>query len=144
MKLYRRILLLTLTLLLLVSATGISVGLHLCGGKIHDLSFFGQAADCPMEQKQQALPPCHTSKESLNAEKQCCEQHQLVLSGVDDLAAHKTQLLTKAPDLHLLAAVQAFIRQLLAPVAAPNPAYALYASPPIARDIPVLGQSFLL
>lgn len=59
MKRYRRILLLTLTLLLLVSSTGISVGLHVCGGEIRDLSFFGQEPSCPMEEKQEALPPCH-------------------------------------------------------------------------------------
>ena len=30
------------------------------------------------------------------------------------------------------------------PAAGATPAYALYASPPIARDIPVLVQSFLI
>lgn len=144
MKLYRRLLLLTLTLLLLFSATGMSVGLHLCGGKVRDLSFFGQATDCPMEHHQQALPPCHAPKEDQSPGKKCCEQHQLVLNSIDQAPGTQTQLLTKAPELKILAAVQALIRHLWAPAAGPKPAYALYVSPPIARDIPLLVQSFRL
>jgi hypothetical protein len=144
MKLYRRILLLTLTLLLLVSATGMSVGLHLCGGKVRDLSFFGQATDCPMEHKEQALPPCHAPKEDQSPEKKCCEQHQLVLDSIEEATGNQAQLLTKTQELQVLAAVQVLIRHLWAPATGPKPAYALYASPPIARDIPVLVQSFRL
>jgi hypothetical protein len=143
MKLYRRIILLTLTLLLLVSATGISVGLHLCGGELRDLSFFGQAADCPMGQ-QQALPPCHAPQEDQSPQKDCCEQHQLAFNCIDEAAGTQIQHLTHTPELKMLAAVQALIRHLWAPAAGPNPAYALYTSPPIARDIPVLVQSFRL
>jgi hypothetical protein len=117
--------------------------MHLCGGKLRDLSFFGQAPACPMEQKQSALPPCHAPPED-QKQKQCCEQHQLVLQGIDEVSNTKTQHLTKAPELKVLAAVQAFIRHFMAPAGDPKPAYALYASPPIARDIPVLVQSFLL
>jgi hypothetical protein len=143
MTFYRRILLLTLTLLLLVSTTGISVGLHLCGGKVRDLSFFGQAADCPMEQKQ--LPPCHEApQDQQSPEKKCCEQHQLVLGSVDEAPGTKSQLLPKTPDLKFMAAGKVFILPFGLPTADPKPAYALYASPPIARDIPVLVQSFLL
>ena len=42
MKLYRQVILLTLTLLVLVSSTGMAVGLHICGGALRDITFFGQ------------------------------------------------------------------------------------------------------
>lgn len=144
MKLYRRLILLTLTLLLLVSSTGISVGLHVCGGEIRDLNFYGQEPSCPMEEKQQALPPCHQTQETNDAKQDCCQQHRLSLPVLDEASGHQPPALLKAPDLQLLAAVQVFLQHYLAPAAAATPAYALYASPPIARDIPVLVQSFLL
>ncbi|MGV3502748.1 MAG: HYC_CC_PP family protein [Adhaeribacter sp.] len=144
MKLYRRILLLTLTLLLLVSSTGISVGLHVCGGKVQDLTFFGQQASCPMEEAQQPLPPCHPPKHAKPLKENCCQQHQLSVSPLEEAARHQPQALVKATDLKILAAVQVFLQHYLVPAAGATPAYALYLSPPIARDIPVLVQSFLL
>lgn len=144
MKLYRRILLLTLTLLLLVSSTGISVGLHVCGGKVQELTFFGQQASCPMEQAEQQLPPCHQAKQKKPLKQNCCQQHQFSVTPLDEAARHQPQTLVKAPDLKILAAVQVFLQHYLVPAASATPAYALYTSPPIARDIPVLVQSFLL
>ncbi|MGV3639871.1 MAG: HYC_CC_PP family protein [Adhaeribacter sp.] len=144
MKLYRRIILLTLTLLLLVSSTGISVGLHICGDKVQDLTFFGRQASCPMEEKQQQAPPCHQTKDTKPGKQDCCQQHQLSVSPLEEAARHQPQALVKAADLKILAAVQVFLQHLLAPATTASPAYALYTSPPIARDIPVLVQSFLL
>lgn len=144
MKLYRRIILLTLTLLLLVSSTGISVGLHICGDEVQDLTFFGQQASCPMEEAQQQSPPCHQTKQSKPDQQDCCQQHQLSVAPLGEADRHQPQALVKAAELKILAAVQVFLQHYLAPAASPAPAYALYTSPPIARDIPVLVQSFLL
>lgn len=144
MKLIRHLILLILTFVVLVSSTGISVGMHLCGGELEDLSFFGAKADCPMEQQQQKLPSCHNEPAPDNAASACCDDHTLLLEQADAAADSSAQLLTKSLDLKFVAAFKVVILQLFAPEAEQASAYALYKSPPIARDIPVLVQSFLL
>ncbi|MBF9254931.1 hypothetical protein I2I11_16630 [Pontibacter sp. 172403-2] len=143
MKLFRQIIVLTLALLLLVSSTGLSVGMHMCGGEIQDLSFFGRAESCGMEQKQDVLPPCHQPKKKQVESKGCCENHQLVVQRLDAGADTKIAI-HKTPDVKFLAAFKAVVLQLFAPETATTPAYALYTSPPLARDIPVLVQAFLI
>ncbi|WP_347158657.1 HYC_CC_PP family protein [Pontibacter chitinilyticus] len=145
MKLYRQIILLTLTLLVLVSSTGMAVGLHYCGGEVADVTFFGNKAACPMEQEQQAsLPPCHTPQKHHLAKKSCCENHKLELKRLDTATDGKAITFTKTFDLKFIAVVKAVILHFYAPAAATTPAFALYTSPPLSRDIHVLVQSFLL
>ncbi|GAB3833693.1 MULTISPECIES: HYC_CC_PP family protein [Pontibacter] len=142
MKTLHRIILLTLALLVLVSSTGVTVGMHLCAGEIRDLSFYGQAEDCPMEQMKETLPPCHIPQDT--KEKSCCEDHQFVVERLDIASDTKALALNKTLDLKFIAAVKVVILQLFALQDELKPAYALYTSPPIARDIPVLVQSFLI
>ncbi|GAB3810751.1 HYC_CC_PP family protein [Pontibacter rugosus] len=146
MKLYRQIIMLTLTLLVLVSSTGMAVGMHLCGGELRDITFFGAAADCPMEQKQQEkLPPCHTPKEKQSKDSNdCCEDHQLTVKQLDDAASHKITTLSKLQQLKMAAVLQVVVLKFFASSTDLKPAYAFYESPPLPRDIPVLVQSFLL
>ncbi|MBJ6120107.1 hypothetical protein JAO76_18020 [Pontibacter sp. BT310] len=142
MKLLKRILLLTLALLVLVSSTGISVGMHLCSGELEDLAFFGAKADCPMEQEKETLPPCHQVPASAAAE--CCDDHTLVFEHDNATPDSKPLLLTKTLDLKFVAAFKVVILQFFTLEADPKPAYAFYEAPPLDRDIPVLVQSFLL
>ncbi|WP_439883288.1 HYC_CC_PP family protein [Pontibacter sp. MBLB2868] len=145
MKLYRRIILLTLTLLVLVSSTGMAVGMHICGGKLRDVTFFGAEANCPMAQKQQQkLPPCHSPKEKKADSNTCCEDHQLQIKELGDAFSHKITTLSKLEQLKLFAVVKAVVLQFYTSHNTEAPRYALYESPPLAQDIPVLVQSFLL
>mgnify|MGYP005749688397 FL=1 len=143
MKLYRQIILLTLTLLVLVSSTGMAVGMHICGGELRDVTFFGVEAECPMEKEKQKLPPCHAAKQETD-DKSCCEDHQVIVERLDIAVKHKEFSINKLQDIKFIAAVKAVILQWFAPEADLKPAYALYESPPLARDIPVLVQAFLL
>ncbi|MCC9136070.1 hypothetical protein ACFSKU_16485 [Pontibacter silvestris] len=140
MKLFRQIILLTLTLLVLVSSTGVSVGMHLCGGELRDITFLGKPEECPMAQKQEKLPPCHSPKQKDNS---CCEDHKLVVERLD-VASDTKFINLHSLDIKFIAAVRVVLVQLFAPEPALKPTYALYSSPPLARDIPVLVQSFLL
>lgn len=142
MKLYRQLLLLTLTLLVLVSSTGMAMGMHICGGELRDVTFFGAKADCPMEKKE-ALPPCHAPKAKKAADN-CCEDHELQVKELGDAFTHKITTLSKIQQLQLLAVVKAFVLQFYTHQQAEAPRYALYESPPLPRNIPVLVQSFLL
>ncbi len=136
---------LTLTLLVLVSSTGMAVGLHICGGELRDVTFFGAEADCPMEMEQpvKKAPACHTPA-SFADDAACCADHQVLVERHDVAAKHKAISLTKLQDIQLIATLKAVVLQWLAPETDLKPAYALYTSPPLARDIPVLVQSFLL
>ncbi|WP_299759133.1 hypothetical protein [uncultured Pontibacter sp.] len=145
MNLYRQIILLTLTLLVLVSSTGMAVGMHICGGELRDITFFGAEADClmDMDKPQENVPACHAPQQAAEDDA-CCEDHQVIMERLDVEAKHKTLSLTKLQDVRFTAVVKAVILQLFAPEADLKPQYALYESPPLARDIPVLVQSFLL
>ncbi|WP_114781251.1 HYC_CC_PP family protein [Botryobacter ruber] len=144
MNFVRRFILLTLTLLVLVSSTGISVGMHLCGGELRDISLLGGKSDCPMEQQQkETLPPCHqVPDDGSNAD--CCDDHTFVLQSHDVAADAEAKLLLKQPDIKFIAAFSAVILHLFEQQVALKPAFAHYSSPPLARDIPVLVQSFLI
>jgi len=143
MKLYRQIILLTLALLVLVSTTGMAVGMHVCGGEIQDISLLGKAQPCSMDPEQQELPPCLKNQHKQAKDNHCCESHSLIVKRLD--AGSDTKItLHRALDLKFIAAVKAVILQLFVPETAATPAYALYTSPPLARDIPVLVQSFLI
>ncbi len=145
MNLYRQIILLTLTMLVLVSSTGVAVGMHLCGGELRDITLFGAEAECPMQhKKQEAIPPCHAQKDKKASDDTCCKDNKTVLERND--VASDTNIITihKLQDIKFLAVVNTFILQLFSPEEVVLPMYTLYASPPLARDIPVLTQSFLL
>ena len=144
MKLYRRIILLALALLVLVSSTGFSVGMHFCAGKISDLSFYGKASECFMEQKRQTPPPCNTHVNEEFSQSSCCEDHRLVVDRLDVATDANAPAPSKFFDLKLVAAIKVVILQLFALQEELKPAYALYISPSIARDIPVLVRSFLI
>lgn len=66
----RRITAFALTMLTLVSSSSFSIGMHLCGGHLQDVSVISEPAPCPMEQN---LPPCH--RNSLNT---CCKDISVV------------------------------------------------------------------
>lgn len=146
MKMIRQIILLTLTLLVLVSSTGVTVGKHLCAGELQSLRLFLDAKDCPMEQKKQTQPPCHNTKEHSDTDQKsndCCEDTKVVVDGVDHNITTKAALDIN-PDFKFLATAYLVLANILFTEATTEASYLAYASPPIVRDIPVLVQSFLL
>ncbi|WP_449301387.1 HYC_CC_PP family protein [Pontibacter rugosus] len=145
MKFFRRIILLSLALLVLVSSTGFSVGVHFCGGEIRDLSLNGKSTQCLMaQQKQGTLPPCHAPDTETPTQSSCCDDHQLVVERLDVASDSKAFILNKVLDIKFVAAVQVVFLHLFAAHKALAPAYALYEPPLLTHDIPVLAQSFLI
>jgi hypothetical protein len=145
MSLYRQIILLTLTLLVLVSSTGMAVGMHLCGGELRDITFFGAEAECPMEQQQNnKKPACHKSPEDSESDNTCCQDNKVVVDRVDVLSHASDITIHKLQDVKFLAIIKSFVINFFSINKQQNPAYAFYESPPLARNIPLLVQSFLL
>lgn len=146
MKLIRQIILLTLTLLVLVSSTGFAVGKHLCAGELRSISLYGLAKACPMEQPKQETPPCHDTahEETPQKDNNCCEDETLLIDALEHTTNAKAAIHNHVPDLKFVAAFSLTLAHLLASEATPVTSYIPYSPPPLARDIPVLVQSFLL
>ncbi|MBW3545036.1 MAG: hypothetical protein KY428_05435 [Bacteroidetes bacterium] len=146
MSLLRRTLFITLSLLMLVSSIGLSVGLHMCSGALQDMALFHKAEACSMEHKQQP-PACHgeADDQDHNTGNDCCQDSLIVIDGIDDAMASKAQISLKQSDLPSIAAFQQAVCILhMLQVEAPVSPTLSYAAPPIVRDIPVLLQSFLI
>lgn len=62
-----------LTLLTLVSSSSFSIGMHLCGGHLQDVSVISEPEPCPMERD---LPACHRAVKS-----SCCQDISVVHDG---------------------------------------------------------------
>nr|WP_017730678.1 hypothetical protein [Nafulsella turpanensis] len=127
---------------MLFTAAGFSVQAHLCAGEWQDFAFYSQAEECPM--KAQLLPSCHSSEQAAEEPAMpCCENHSYQLEQHDETVGQAAVKIAK-PELKLIALAYTFILPLLeeAPPAEVIPE--VYQQPPIARDIPVFVQSFLL
>lgn len=75
MKLVRSISYVLLAILVLVSSTSFTVGMHFCMGEIESFTLLGKAESC---QNAKALPPCH--KHQMVA---CCEDEVVFHEGTD-------------------------------------------------------------
>lgn len=77
MKLFRTYIVLSLALLITLSASGISVSLHKCCGSIKDFSFFATAKECKMAKKP---TQCTEKSNSKFHKSSCCSNQQISLA----------------------------------------------------------------
>lgn len=75
MKHFRSILSVVFAFLVLLSSSSFIVGVHLCGGRVWDTTWFNHAEDCGMEK---FMPQGH-----LHNGKSCCENEEIVHNGDD-------------------------------------------------------------
>src|ERR1044071_5429286 len=88
MKPVKAILSTVLILIVLVSSTSFTIGLHVCGGEIQNIALFGKAAGC---EKEKQLPPCHHHETPA-----CCQNETIVHSG-DDQQFSATRIQVPTP-----------------------------------------------
>lgn len=62
-------------ILVVISSTNFTIGMHFCMGKVENVALFGKAESC---QKEKALSPCH--KQMLPG---CCEDEVVYHEGTD-------------------------------------------------------------
>src|SRR5690606_19981596 len=84
---FRTISAIFLILLVIISSTSFTIGMHLCKGEVQNISFLDKAAAC---EKEQSLPPCHRPV------KPCCED-QTVIHTSDDFKASINHFHLSAP-----------------------------------------------
>ena len=132
---------LALALLMLFTATGLSVHAHSCAGELQGFGFFEQPDACAM--KAAAPPACHQLQEAEDVLQLCCENHSYALEQHDETVELSSVKVLK-PELKLMALAYTFVLPLLQEAPAEGVIPETYQHPPIARDIPVFVQSFLL
>ncbi len=75
MKALRSISAVILAIIVLVSSTSFTVGMHICMGEVQNVALFGKADSC---QKEKALPACHKHMKPA-----CCEDELVYHEGTD-------------------------------------------------------------
>lgn len=138
----KKVISISLTLLMLVSNIGFAMNTHFCGGKAVETTFtlgLGNP-DCGMEDMEQECENMPSEEEQIKA-KPCCENHHQVIQ-TDDIA--KTQPSTSVVNpLFFTAFVQVFIQPLFF-VDKRQSEYSEYPPPFFERDVQVLFQTFLI
>ena len=88
MKAIRSILAVFMAILVLMSSTSFTVGMHFCKGEVENINLFGKAESCQVEKSR---PPCHKHIKS-----GCCTD-ELVSHDASDLKAAIKQIHIDAP-----------------------------------------------
>ncbi len=140
----KKIIAISLLLILLLSNVGLSVATHYCGGHAvkSGLSLGGSALDCGMSERSAASPECDRSGNHLKPER-CCENYRQVLQTDDN---HSPDVISAVLDIAFglvphhydFLSKKLFSRE-------KSPKAFFYPPPPLpARDVQVLFQSFLI
>ena len=129
----------------LLSSMSFSIGTHLCGGELKSFSLFGEAKPCEHSGKEgdmTASCPFHKN-ESKEEDKNCCEDEQFVVDGLDiDTPVNLFQI-DLTPDWVLNLFVVNHKNPLTVHVSTTSH-YLNYKPPLLKPNIPVLLQSFLI
>ncbi|HHS96085.1 MAG TPA: hypothetical protein ENJ45_05795 [Phaeodactylibacter sp.] len=142
---------LLLALLMLSTAMSFSIDVHYCGGKMQSFSLFGKAANCyelagyetpstctQHAQKKQEDLPCTIDQ------KECCHNQLLQIDFDQTQLNQSTHLVANTFSPHFtISPITATIPNRL-PNKEHSKGYLPHHEPRIAKDIPVLFQSFLL
>ncbi len=133
-----------LSLLVLLSSTNFTLGMHFCMGQLESVALFSDPDPCEMAPQKS---PCSTDKHDPDCEHQqltkkgCCEDHTLVLEGSEELSIVKP---FSIPDVHMAAVLYAMVSFIFTSPSVSHYSFNDYSPPLIERDIPVLIQSFLI
>jgi len=83
MKLFRTYIVLTLAMLITLSASGITISLHKCCGSIKGFSLFANAHECEMAKKS-APKNCPQHSKTSVEKKSCCTDQKIVFTQSTD------------------------------------------------------------
>ncbi|MEQ8682450.1 MAG: hypothetical protein RID25_21980 [Cyclobacteriaceae bacterium] len=143
MQRFRKISAILLSILVLLSSTSFTFGMHFCMGQLESIALFSGAEPCEMVAQKS---PCASEKHDSDCDhkitkKSCCEDHTVVMEGSEELNIISS---VSAPDFHMTAILYAVVSFLFSDTAVDHYTFNDYSPPLIERDIPVLVQSFLI
>lgn len=130
-------------MLVLLSSTSLTFGIHFCMGQLESIALFSDAEPCEMAKQQS---PCASEKHDPDCnhkitEKGCCEDHSIVAEGSKELNIISP---VSAPDFHLTAVLYAVVSFMFITPEEDYYTFNDYPPPLIERDVVVLVQSFLI
>lgn len=138
---FKHLAVISLALLVLVSATGYSISAHLCGGKAVSYSLFGCPADCGEgEEGESNDHGDHTvpSGEAGFQSPRCCSNQTVIISGLGQWAQVEKKAVVFSPGIAEVTDA-AFNFSLQSEFASSvKPRFAGYRSPALVRDRSVL------
>ncbi|WP_416377301.1 HYC_CC_PP family protein [Algoriphagus sp. C2-6-M1] len=143
MQRHRKISTILLSILVLLSSTSLTFGMHFCMGQLESIALFSEAKPCDMHlmKSQNASEKHDPDCDHELAEKSCCEDHSIVTEGSKELSIITP---VSAPDFHMTAFLYAVVSfMFIAPEADYN-TFRDYSPPLIDRDIVVLVQSLII
>ncbi|WP_256013488.1 HYC_CC_PP family protein [Desertivirga xinjiangensis] len=90
----RKYILLTLALLITISASGLSISIHTCCGKVKDFSLLGTDTKCKMHTRTTKDPSCAPkhSFNPLHKGKPCCSDQLISIQKTADATIYKKQV----------------------------------------------------
>ncbi len=143
MQRFRKISAILLSLLVLLSSTSFTLGMHFCLGRLESISFFSEAEPCEMaRQKSRYTSEKHNPECGHKiAKKSCCEDHTLVVQGSEEISIVSS---VSSPDVHLAAAPNTLVLFKFIGPKSDHCTFSDYSPPPIERDRLVLFRSFLI
>lgn len=128
MKVLRIISSLFLALLVVVSSTSFTVGVHFCMGEAQDVALFGEAEGCEMQQR---LPPCHRHQRA-----SCCD---------DETIAHESEdIKPVSSEDQVTAGLQLVTSQLLVPIRDVVPSIAIEPEGTLADHPPLPAPNLIV
>ena len=160
-----RFIALTMAFLLFTSSVGFSIDMHYCQGEFKSYAFFGKAESCHDKPEAVSKKKGCMHHQKMNAQKKGCSAHQKMEQETKscsmdekDCCENKTMHFQADLDEQVKASifvdnaplqyfVAAFVTTFVArdfSIESEMASYANYKPPLIARDIPVLIESFLL
>lgn len=132
----RKIVSVSLALLVLIASASFTINMHLCGGSVQSVSLIEKAKPCPMEVN---VPACHKEMAKRNS---CCDDEQLTYEGQD----FKSHELTNVAAIQQAWVAELPLIALIVPESTTVKAqHVIFYKPPLLQhNIPVLIQSFLI
>lgn len=135
MKTARTISALFFALLVLVSSTSFTVGMHFCMGEFQNIALFTKAAGC---EKELELPACHRHTTA-----PCCEDETITLKG-NDFKESIAKFKTVTPDLVEVATAVLVLSEVIPSAPLLLKDFYHYDPPLRSWDLTVAHQVFLI
>jgi len=134
-----RIIALILAAMMFTTSIGFAVDMHYCKGELKSFSFFGKAKSC---HEQKVVKPCphHAKMQLQQEESNCCDNETVYVQADIEKNISSAELVDLQQFVTIF--VQVFCLETTFSQQIFTSEY--YKPPLIARDLPVLVQSFLL
>lgn len=135
MKLHRSIISIAFALIVIFSGSKFTLGVHLCGGEIQNVSLFGKAAGCDKKKK---LPPCHHDEVA-----PCC-QDETIMHLAQDFKSDFVDLVLSPLPITSVVQPTVFISYIIPVVEHSRKSYFNYDPPLRSTDFNISFSVFLI